>query len=184
MTKLRILAIDNSTNQIFNRITKEPIDFEKLLHHFKEDLDLQNGDMIIPCYFLQLKRGVDKLKYNQFVEKIEDLGWMVDKGISNTEVDPSYGAVIEAMSLCTKVTLLLSEWYSRKDINGEYYEIELVLCAQHVSYTKLLKEVSINFASVDITLVANLNTADELLQIVSHNHIDVKDLDIAKEIAA
>jgi hypothetical protein len=177
MTTLRILAIDNTSNHIFARATKSTLDYEKLKDMFKPEGE---DDIYLPWYFLQLKDGVDIDGYVNFCEKAESMGWYVDRCIGRS-VDGGYGAVIEAMSICVKVTDLIGEWFGRTDNQGKYYDIELVLCVNHLSYYKLIKEIKLKYSDVKIKLVCNVNTCDEMLVSAADSVVNVKEIDIKLE---
>jgi hypothetical protein len=177
MTKLRILAIDNTANHIFTRQLKSAIDFTKLYEAFKPQGE---DDVYLPWYFLQLRDGTDIDGYLKFVSTVESIGWAVDRCI-NRSVDGGYGGIVEAMSMCIKVTDLVGEWFGRKDNAGNYYDIELVLCVNHLSYYKLMKELKLKFEGIKIKLVCNVYYADELLITGADQVIDAKDLNIARE---
>lgn len=172
----RLLMIDNNTNQQFNRSLKNQIDFAKL----HDEFSLGNEEAVyLPHYFLQLKEGDDRISRASFVKAVESLGWNVDQGIK-TSVGSSEGTMIEAMSLCINTCNLIGEWFSRRDNSGEYYKMELVLCAQSLIYSKLIKDLNAKYADVSVTLVTDPEVCDELLLTLADKVVDVKNLNIGR----
>lgn len=176
MAKATFLLLDTTSNFIFSQILGGELDFTKISNKFRPKEEL---DHFFPWYCVQLKDGMDESKHRGFTYKLQQLGWNVDNGINGTPVKHSYGGAIEAMSLCIRAILMLSEWYTRLDETGEdHYELELVLFANHLSYSKLLKEVKLNFSDTRIKLVCDTQSADDALLQYADDIVDIRKLDL------
>lgn len=177
--KKTILAIDSTTNHIFCRsFNDRDLDYKKIWDFFNPDNDKETFSA---NYFLQMRDNFDEVKYFKFINRIRSFGWKVDMGINGVPIKGKYAGVIEYGScyayLMQQLTLIDSQ-IKYEGLNKDDVDIEIILMANHLSYSKLLKEIKTQFPYVYRTLVCDTAGAHDQLMLWAEEVINVRDLDI------